>query len=142
MPRCRSARRRPPIRISTSRSSWPRPRARAARPSIRGMAFCPNARPSPRRASMRLVPDQKPDDIWKKYTDFVKKNTPKGVTINVKQWSVADPCVVSTDNKFVQASAEAMHEVLHKDTVYIRSGGSIPSVADFEKELKIPSRSE
>ena len=26
-----------------------------------------------------------------------------------------------------------------KDTVYIRSGGSIPIVADFAKELKIPS---
>jgi acetylornithine deacetylase/succinyl-diaminopimelate desuccinylase-like protein len=91
------------------------------------------------KVSMRLVPDQTPDDIWKKYQDFVKKNTPKGVTINVKQWSIADPCVVSTDNKFVKASADAMHEVLHKDTVYIRSGGSIPIVADFEKELKIPS---
>ena len=26
-----------------------------------------------------------------------------------------------------------------KDTVYIRSGGSIPIVTDFEKVLKIPS---
>jgi acetylornithine deacetylase/succinyl-diaminopimelate desuccinylase-like protein len=91
------------------------------------------------KISMRLVPDMRPDDIWKKFNDFVKKNTPKGITFNVKQWSIADPCVVSTDNNFVKASAEAMHEVFHKDTVYIRSGGSIPIVADFEKELKIPS---
>ena len=32
-----------------------------------------------------------------------------------------------------------MREVFGKETVFIRSGGSIPIVADFEKELKIPS---
>jgi acetylornithine deacetylase/succinyl-diaminopimelate desuccinylase-like protein len=32
-----------------------------------------------------------------------------------------------------------MKEVFGKETVYIRSGGSIPIVADFEKHLKIPS---
>jgi len=39
----------------------------------------------------------------------------------------------------VQASTAAMKEVFDKDTVFIRSGGSIPIVADFEKHLKIPS---
>ena len=32
-----------------------------------------------------------------------------------------------------------MKEVFGKDTVFIRSGGSIPVVADFEKNLGIPS---
>jgi acetylornithine deacetylase/succinyl-diaminopimelate desuccinylase-like protein len=32
-----------------------------------------------------------------------------------------------------------MKEVFGKDTVFIRSGGSIPVVADFEKHLGIPS---
>ena len=47
--------------------------------------------------------------------------------------------MVSTDNKYAKASVEAMHEVFGKDTVYIRSGGSIPIVTQFEKDLKIPS---
>jgi acetylornithine deacetylase/succinyl-diaminopimelate desuccinylase-like protein len=34
---------------------------------------------------------------------------------------------------------EAMHEIFGKDTVYIRSGGSIPIVTQFDKDLKIPS---
>jgi len=29
--------------------------------------------------------------------------------------------------------------VFHKDTVYIRSGGSIPIVTQFQDDLKIPS---
>ncbi len=88
---------------------------------------------------MRLVPDQHPAEIFKLYSDFVQKNVPRGISVNIKQFSVADPIVIKTDNKFVQASTQAMKEVFNKDTVFIRSGGSIPIVADFEKHLKIPS---
>ena len=91
------------------------------------------------KISMRLVPDQRPDKIFKQYSQFVNKLVPKGIHIKIKQFSVADPIVVKTNNPFVKASTEAMKEVFHKDTVYIRSGGSIPIVADFEKHLKIPS---
>jgi acetylornithine deacetylase/succinyl-diaminopimelate desuccinylase-like protein len=91
------------------------------------------------KISMRLVPDQRPDKIFKQYSQFVNKLVPKGIQLKIKQFSVADPIVVKTNNPFVKASTEAMKEVFHKDTVYIRSGGSIPIVADFEKHLKIPS---
>ena len=91
------------------------------------------------KVSMRLVPDQDPDDILKKYTDYVKKLTPKGIQTNIKVWSKGPACVVSTDNKYIKAATDAMHEIFSKDTVYIRSGGSIPIVSDFENELKIPS---
>jgi acetylornithine deacetylase/succinyl-diaminopimelate desuccinylase-like protein len=91
------------------------------------------------KVSMRLVPNQDPEDILKKYTDFVKKLTPKGIQINIKVHSKGPACVVNTDNKYARASVEAMHEVFGKDTVYIRSGGSIPIVTQFDKDLKIPS---
>jgi acetylornithine deacetylase/succinyl-diaminopimelate desuccinylase-like protein len=91
------------------------------------------------KVSMRLVPNQDADDILKKYTDFVKSLTPKGISINIKVHSKGPACVVSTDNPYARASVEAMHEVFGKDTVYIRSGGSIPIVTQFEKDLKIPS---
>jgi acetylornithine deacetylase/succinyl-diaminopimelate desuccinylase-like protein len=39
----------------------------------------------------------------------------------------------------VQAATQAMKEVFNKDTVFIRSGGSIPIVSEFDKHLKIPS---
>jgi acetylornithine deacetylase/succinyl-diaminopimelate desuccinylase-like protein len=91
------------------------------------------------KVSMRLVPDQRPDEIFKLYSDFVKTLVPKGIELKIKQFSIADPIVIKTDNKYVQASTVAMKEVFGKETVYIRSGGSIPIVADFEKFLKIPS---
>jgi len=91
------------------------------------------------KVSMRLVPDQVPDEIYKLYSDYVKSIVPKGIEVTIKQWSMADPIVVRTDNNYIKAAAKAMHDVFKKDTVYIRSGGSIPIVADFEKSLKIPS---
>ena len=46
---------------------------------------------------------------------------------------------MNPDNRFIQAAAEAMRQVFGKDTVYIRSGGSIPIVAAFDEHLGIPS---
>jgi acetylornithine deacetylase/succinyl-diaminopimelate desuccinylase-like protein len=91
------------------------------------------------KVSMRLVPNQDPDDILKRYTAYVKKLTPKGIDTKIKVWSKGPACVVGTDNKYVKASTEAMHDIFKKDTVYIRSGGSIPIVTDFQDVLKIPS---
>ncbi|MGH9571708.1 MAG: dipeptidase, partial [Candidatus Angelobacter sp.] len=91
------------------------------------------------KISMRLVPNQDPDDILKRYTNFVKKLTPKGIELNIKVYSKGPACVVSTDNGFIKAATEAMHDVFKKDTVFIRSGGSIPIVTDFQDVLKIPS---
>jgi acetylornithine deacetylase/succinyl-diaminopimelate desuccinylase-like protein len=91
------------------------------------------------KVSMRLVPDQRPNEIYKLYSDYVRSLVPPGIQLNIRQWSLADPIVVRTDNHFIRTAAAAMHDVFHKDTVYMRSGGSIPIVADFEKVLKIPS---
>jgi len=91
------------------------------------------------KVSMRLVPKQDPDDILKKFTDYVAKITPKGISTSIKVHSKGPACVVSTDNPYARASVEAMHQVFGRDTVYIRSGGSIPIVTQFEEDLKVPS---
>jgi len=91
------------------------------------------------KISMRLVPNQDPDEVFKLFTDYVKSITPRGIQISIRQLSGADPMLIRTDNHYVQAAKDAMKEVFGKDTVFIRSGGSIPVVADFEKHLHIPS---
>jgi acetylornithine deacetylase/succinyl-diaminopimelate desuccinylase-like protein len=91
------------------------------------------------KVSMRLVPNQDPEDILKRYTAFVKKLTPKGIETKIKVWSKGPACVVGTDNHYIRAATEALHDTFKKDTVFIRSGGSIPIVTDFQDVLKIPS---
>jgi acetylornithine deacetylase/succinyl-diaminopimelate desuccinylase-like protein len=91
------------------------------------------------KVSMRLVPNQDPDDILKRYKNYLKKLTPKGIQLNLKIWSKGPACVVGTDNKYIKAATEALHDVFNKKTVFIRSGGSIPIVTDFQDVLKVPS---
>jgi acetylornithine deacetylase/succinyl-diaminopimelate desuccinylase-like protein len=47
--------------------------------------------------------------------------------------------VIGTDNRFVRAAEQAMFEVFGRETVFIRSGGSIPIVGDIARHLKIPA---
>jgi len=91
------------------------------------------------KVSMRLVPNQDPDKVFKRYSKFVKSLTPKGIEINIKLHSKGPACVVNPKNRFIRPATEAMHEVFKKNTVFIRSGGSIPVVTDFQDVLKIPS---
>jgi len=91
------------------------------------------------KISMRLVPNQQPAEIFKLFSDYVQKIVPRGLSLKVKQFSLADAIVIRTENRFVQLASAAMKEVFGKETVYIRSGGSVPIVSDFEKSLQIPS---
>ena len=91
------------------------------------------------KVSMRIVPDMRPEEAVKLYTDFVMGMVPKGIELKVRILSMGEPIIIRTDNPFVKSATEAMKEVFGKETVYIRSGGSIPVVADFDKHLKIPS---
>jgi acetylornithine deacetylase/succinyl-diaminopimelate desuccinylase-like protein len=91
------------------------------------------------KVSMRLVPNQDPADILKRYKAYIQKLTPKGIETNIKIWNTARACVVDTNNQYVKAATEALREVFKKETVFIRSGGSIPIVTDFQDVLKIPS---
>ncbi|PSH04441.1 MAG: dipeptidase [Acidobacteria bacterium] len=91
------------------------------------------------KVSMRLVPNQNPDDILEKFTRYLNSIVPKGIQVSIKVHSKGKPVVVSTDNDYIKAANQALREVFQKETVYIRSGGSIPIVEQFRSDLQIPS---
>jgi len=91
------------------------------------------------KISMRLVPDMTPAETFALYKSYVESICPKGITLEVRLIHSGDPIVISTDNPFVRAATEAMHQVFAKETVFVRGGGSIPIVGDFIRELKIPT---
>ena len=88
------------------------------------------------KISMRLVPDQD----WKKITDLFKKHfesiAPKGVRIKVTPHHGGQAYVTPIDNIGYKAAEKAYEETFGKTPIPQRSGGSIPIVALFEKELK------
>ena len=91
------------------------------------------------KISMRLVPDMEPDKIFAQYKSYVESLTPAGITLDVRMIHSAEASIISTDNPYIQAATRALKLVWNKDAVFIRSGGSIPIVGDFERYLKIPS---
>jgi acetylornithine deacetylase/succinyl-diaminopimelate desuccinylase-like protein len=91
------------------------------------------------KVSMRLVPGMTPAKSFSLYKNYVEKIAPKGVDVDVRLIHSGDPCLIPVDNPYVQAATRALHEVWRKDTVFIRSGGSIPIVGDFARHLNLPS---
>jgi acetylornithine deacetylase/succinyl-diaminopimelate desuccinylase-like protein len=91
------------------------------------------------KISMRLVPDQQPDEAAAQLQIAVAKACPSGVTAEFKSIHGAAPSVVPTDSVFIRQAAEAMTEVFGNQTVYTRSGGSIPIVGLFAEHLRRPS---
>ncbi|HTG58710.1 MAG TPA: M20/M25/M40 family metallo-hydrolase, partial [Terriglobia bacterium] len=90
------------------------------------------------KISMRLVPEMDPKRVIRQYTAHLKKLTPAGIVTTIRVLSSAPASVVSTENKFVSAAAQAMEQVFKKKTVYIRSGGSIPIAGLLHDMLGIP----
>jgi acetylornithine deacetylase/succinyl-diaminopimelate desuccinylase-like protein len=91
------------------------------------------------KVSMRLVPDMTPREAFAQYKSYVESLKPKGIEIEVRLIHSGDAIVVGTDNPYIEAATRAMKEVWNKDTVFVRGGGSIPIVGDFERHLKIPT---
>src|SRR5580692_4428398 len=91
------------------------------------------------KVSMRLVPGMIPGKAFELYKSYVQKIAPAGVDVEVRLIHSGDPCLVRVDNPYVKAATRALHEVWGKDTVFIRSGGSIPIVGDLDRNLGLPS---
>lgn len=91
------------------------------------------------KVSARLVADQDPAEAVAQITQHVQAVCPRGVQAEFRSIHAAPPSLVDPSNPFIRASAEAMAPVFGKETVFIRSGGSIPIVGVFNQHLGIPS---
>jgi acetylornithine deacetylase/succinyl-diaminopimelate desuccinylase-like protein len=86
-----------------------------------------------------LVPDMTPQEAFAQYKAYVESIKPKGIELDVRLIHSGDAIVIGTDNPYIEAATRAMKAVWNKDTVFVRGGGSIPIVGDFERHLKIPT---
>lgn len=91
------------------------------------------------KVSLRLVPDQDPDKVIAVFRKWVESATPKGIQTEVRVLSAGPGLVVDPDHPGIKVAAQAFEDVMGRPTVFIRSGGSIPIVGDFAKNLRIPT---
>ena len=88
------------------------------------------------KISMRLVPNQDWKDITQLFKNHFESIAPAGVTVVVKPHHGGQGYVTPTNNIAYQAASKAYEATFGKTPIPQRSGGSIPIVALFEKELK------
>src|SRR5882724_2608677 len=91
------------------------------------------------KVSIRIVPRQNPDEVVAAFREWVRRNTPKGIQTEVRVLSAAPGLVVDPDHAAIRVAARAFGDVFGRETVFIRSGGSIPIVGDFANHLGIPT---
>ena len=90
------------------------------------------------KVSMRLVPNQDPEDIAKKFETYVRRIAPPTVHIDVTALHGGRPAITPTDSKGVRAALRAMERAFGKKPFLTREGGSIPIVLLFQHILNAP----
>lgn len=91
------------------------------------------------KISMRLVPNQTPDEITELFQKHFESIAPKSVKVKVNPHHGGFPYVTPIDNIAYKAANKAYTETFGVPAIPQRSGGSIPIVALFENELNSKS---
>ena len=87
------------------------------------------------KISMRLVPNQNPHKITALFSKHFNSLAPKGTTVKVTPHHGGEPAVTPVDSIGYLSASDAYEKSFGVKPIPVRSGGSIPIVAMFEKEL-------
>ena len=91
------------------------------------------------KVSARLAPKQDPARILELMRSFATANAPEGIKVEVRLIHSAPATLAATSHPVIRTASQALRETWGRETVLIRSGGSIPVVGDFQQHLGIPT---
>lgn len=91
------------------------------------------------KISMRLVPNQDSKKIDELFIKYFEKMVPEGFKVKARSLHGGQGYVTPIDFPAYRAASKAVEESFGKAPIPVRSGGSIPIVADFEEVLGIKS---
>ncbi len=89
------------------------------------------------KISMRLVPNQHPADIEKKFRRYVSRLAPKGATVTVTTHALSEPTIMEMKSPFRRRAEESLASVFGRRPLQSYEGGSIPAVGVIKKYLGI-----
>ena len=87
------------------------------------------------KISMRLVPRQTSAEISKLFMEHFKRIAPACVKVEVTPYESGDGFLIPISSHAYKAASRAIGEVYGIEPVPSRGGGSIPILAEFQKEL-------
>ncbi|HEY3744431.1 MAG TPA: dipeptidase [Bryobacteraceae bacterium] len=91
------------------------------------------------KIGLRLVPDQDPAEIAGLLREHIARVTPPTVRAAVRVLSQARPALVDRNEPAMHAATLAYEKGFGARPIFIRSGGTIPVVDMFRRELGIPT---
>ncbi len=89
------------------------------------------------KISMRLVPNQDYQKIGRLFEQHLLDIAPRSVKVKVEMLHGGQAYVSPIDTIAYQAAGKAIEATLGKKPIPVRSGGSIPIIADFEEVLGV-----
>jgi len=90
------------------------------------------------KVSMRLVPNQDPQEIAELFSRYLHSLAPTTVTVEVNTLGLAKPSMVDFRDPAIQAAAQAFQRGFGAQPLYMRMGGTLPIVTDFQDSLGVP----
>ncbi|MGD0699125.1 MAG: M20/M25/M40 family metallo-hydrolase [Trebonia sp.] len=91
------------------------------------------------RINIRLVPDQRPAEVVALVTRHLRAVAPPRVNYRLEVLASADPVLVPADHPLVSAAARALRATWGQAPAYVRSGGTIPVVAELYRRYRMPA---
>jgi acetylornithine deacetylase/succinyl-diaminopimelate desuccinylase-like protein len=89
------------------------------------------------KLTFRLVPEQEGDEILKLAKAHLRKNLPKGVTMEITDGHSGPWYMTNPHSEIGEAAQRALRKAFKRDVALIREGGSIPIVSQFRGILGI-----
>jgi acetylornithine deacetylase/succinyl-diaminopimelate desuccinylase-like protein len=90
------------------------------------------------KLSCRLVPNQRPEEVFRRLQEHVATVTPPGVRVTVERLASGLPSVTPLDHPATQAAARAIEATFGVPALFYRAGGSVPVTASFSDLLGLP----
>lgn len=94
------------------------------------------------KLSMRLVPDQAPDEIAELLETHLRKFCPPTAKLNLRIIGKAEPVKIDYKSPAIQAAASAYERGFGAPPVFLRGGGSLPIVRAMIDELSQPGKGD
>lgn len=87
------------------------------------------------KVSMRLVPNQKPEQVFALLKKYIAKVNPR---VKVEREGMLQPFQGLFNGPYVEAVSQAVKEGFGKEPAFVREGGSIGAVVTMQKAWKVP----
>ncbi len=91
------------------------------------------------KISMRLVPDQHPEEVYQQVLRYMEQRAPSSVRWEVIKMSGAPAAITNRHSPAVSALSQALETTWGVRPVFRREGGSVPVVGQMQKVLGVDS---